>query len=172
MSNRMAIVFVALALLACSARQKAEITETTFESDKQRREMLEATLRVMDEHPDYIDELFQLSHSHPRTQDRLFANTARALADREFAERVAAHLVAHPKGLERIMMATLDAARTKPRAQRAIVDAIEGRARVAARFLVDHPRELATVSEAIVRQALDDPNTKDKMTEMLKEVID
>jgi hypothetical protein len=168
----MVIVFAALALPACSARQKAEITETTFESDKQRREMLEATLRVMDEHPDYVDELFRLSHSHPRTQDRLLANTARAVADREFAERVAAHLVAHPKGLRQIMMATLDAAKPKPEAQQAIVDAMEGRARVAARFLVDHPRELATVSEAIVRQALDDPNTKDKMTEMLKQVID
>lgn len=172
MPNRTCIALAALALSACTTGQKAEIAETTFESDKQRRELLEATLRVMDEHPDYVDELFRMSRSHPRTQNRLFANTARAMANPEFSERVAAHLVAHPRGLERIMMATLDAARDKPEAQQAIVDAMERRARVAARILVDHPDELATVSEAIVRQAIDDPNTRGKMTEILKQVID
>ncbi|HEY0480761.1 MAG TPA: hypothetical protein VGD37_24775 [Kofleriaceae bacterium] len=171
MSKRSCIVLAALAVAACSARQKAEITETTFENDKQRTEMLEATLRVMDAHPDYVDELFRLSRAHPRTQNRLFANTARAVADPEFADRVAAHLVAHPHGLERIMMATLDAAKTRPEAQQAIVGAMAGRAPVAARYLVDHPRQLATVSEAIVRQAIADPNTKEKMTEILKQVI-
>jgi hypothetical protein len=70
------------------------------------------------------------------------------------------------------MIATLDTAKDKPDAQQAIVSAMEARSRIAARFLVDRPCQLATVSEAIVRQAVDDPNTKDKMVEMLKKVID
>jgi hypothetical protein len=172
MAKRSYIAVVVLALAACSAQQKAEVTETTFKNDQQRNEMLEATLRVMDAHPEYVDELFRLSRSHPRTLDRLFANTARAMADPEFSDRVANHLVAHPRGLERVMIETLDAAKDKPDAQQAIVSAMEARSRVAARFLVDRPRQLATVSEAIVRQAVDDPHTKDKMVEMLKKVID
>jgi hypothetical protein len=113
-----------------------------------------------------------MSRSHPRTLNRLFANTARAMADPEFSDRVANHLVAHPRGLERVMIETLDAAKNKPDAQQAIVSAMEARSQLAARFLVDRPRQLATVSESIVRQAIDDPHTKDRMVEMLKQVID
>jgi hypothetical protein len=172
MPKRSYIAVVVLALAACSAQQKAEVTETTFKNDRQRTEMLEATLRVMDAHPEYVDELFRLSRSHPQTLNRLFANAARAMADPGFSERVAKQLVAHPRGLERVFIETLDAAKDKPAAQQAIVSAMEARSRVAARFLVERPRQLATVSEAIVRQAVDDPNTKDKMLEMLKQVTD
>jgi hypothetical protein len=171
MLRRLPIALV-LALVACSARQKAGVTETAFENDKQRSEMIEATLRVMDAHPEYVDELFRMSRTHPRTQSRLFSNTAAAVADPDFAQRVARHLVAYPRGLERIMIETLDAARGKPDAQRAIVDAIEGRADVAAAYLVEHPRELATVSEAIVKRAMDDPDTKGKMAELVKRLVD
>jgi hypothetical protein len=69
------------------------------------------------------------------------------------------------------MIETLDAAKERPVAQQAIVAAMDKRAQLAARFLVDHPPELATISEAIVKQAIDDPNTKGKMTELVKQLI-
>jgi hypothetical protein len=87
--SRPSLMLVVLALVACSARQKAKVTETAFENDEQRTEMIEATLRVMDAHPEYVDELFRMSRAHPRTQNRLFANTAAAVADPGFAQRVA-----------------------------------------------------------------------------------
>jgi hypothetical protein len=170
--SRTRSLMLVLGLSACSAHQKAELTETTFESDEQRGQMIEATLRVMDAHPEYVDELFRRSRAHPGTQDRLFENTAMAVDDPAFARRVANHLVAHPRGLERIMLETLDAAKRKPTAQQAIVDAMVGRADLAARFLVDRPRQLAAVSEAIVTRAMEDPNAKAKMTELVKRLID
>jgi predicted glycoside hydrolase/deacetylase ChbG (UPF0249 family) len=87
MPKRSYIAVVAFTLVACSAQQKAEVTETTFKNDQQRTEMLEATLRVMDAHPEYVDELFRLSRSHPRTLNRLFANTARAMESPSFRTR-------------------------------------------------------------------------------------
>lgn len=159
-------------LFACSTSSKAQITEKAVADTERRHELFEATLRVLDEHPEYVDELFAQTLKHPRTLDRFLENTARTLPDREFAERVSAHLVAHPPGLRRVMIDTLDAARRKPAAQRAIVDAVEERAQIAARYLVKQPEKLATVTEAIVEQAIDDPDTKDKMKELVGELID
>ncbi|MDQ3366946.1 MAG: hypothetical protein M3680_16105 [Myxococcota bacterium] len=39
------------------------------------------------------------------------------------------------------------------------------------RFLVDHPDELATISKAIVEQAMADPDTKGKMKDVVEELI-
>ena len=163
---------LALALAACSTSSKAEITDKAMADTERRQEILEATLRVLDENPAYVDELFQKTLRHPRTLERFLANTARGLADKKLAERVSAHLVAHPKGLRQTMIETLDAAQKHPDAQLAIVDAMEARAKIAAKFLVAQPEKLAHVSEAIVQQAIDDPNTKDKMTTLVKEIID
>jgi hypothetical protein len=165
------VVFFMLAA-ACSTSSKAEITDKAMADDERRQEILEATLRVLDDNPAYVDELFKKTLRHPRTLDRFLANTARGLSDRELAERVGAHLTQHPNGLRRVMIETLDAAQKRPDAQLAIVDAMEARAKIAAKYLVDQPEKLATVSEAIVQQAIDDPNTKEKMTKLVKEIID
>ncbi len=124
----------------------------------------------MDEHPEYVDDMFRRTLQHPRVLERFLADTAATLHEPELAERTARHLVAHPRGLRRIMIETLDAARDRPRAQAAIVDAMESRADIAAQFLVDHPQQLATVSKAIVEEGLADPDTKGKMSEIVKEL--
>ncbi|MDB4962235.1 MAG: hypothetical protein JWP01_2234 [Myxococcales bacterium] len=165
------VLAVALTL-SCSTKSKAEVTESAMGDRQRRLEIMEATLRVLDQHPDYVDEFFVLALRHHPTLDRFLANTAVAVADKDRAERVARHLVMHPPGLRRVMIETLDAARNRPAAQAAIVDAIQARAEIAADFLVDHPEQLATVSKAIVEQAMEDPDTKDKMTELVKEIAD
>jgi hypothetical protein len=167
-----ALVTAVLGIAGCTTHGKAEITEAAFEDGARRVEILEATLRVLDAQPRYVDELFQLALRHPRTFERLLANTAGGLADRDLAELVARQLVAHPRGLERVMIETLDAAKTKPKAQAAIVGAIQERAAVAADFLVERPEQLAIVSKAIIQRAIDDPDTKDKMKTMLAELIE
>lgn len=166
------VTAVALAGAACSPEGKAEITDQAFDDPGRRTEMLEATLRVLDAHPDYVDELFQLTLRHPRTLDRLLANTARGVEQRELARRVAGHLTAHPDGLREVMIATLDAARDRRKAQGAIVDAMEARAPQAAVYLVDHPTQMATVSRALVKEAVEDPQAREKMTALVKDLID
>jgi hypothetical protein len=104
--------------------------------------------------------------------DRMLENTAVALGDRPMAARVAGHLVAHPKGLEQIMIETLEAARPRRDARDAVVRAMNARAGVAAELLVEHPQELANVSKAIVQKAVDDPDTKAKLKEVLKGLVD
>ena len=96
-----------------------------MENRERRREILEATLRVLDKHPSYVDEMFEISLRHRRTQDRLFANTARGVVKVDLARRVADQLVAHPDGLEQVMRQTLLAAKDKPEAQKAILNAMK-----------------------------------------------
>ena len=157
---------------ACSTRSKSEITDSAMKDDARRAELIEATLRVMDEHPAYVDELFHATQRHPRVLDRMLENTAVANADQPMAARVAAHLVAHPEGLESVMIATLDAARSHQHARAAIVGAINARAGTAAELLVEHPQELAHVTKAIAERAAADPDTAAKVKEVLKGLVD
>ncbi len=163
---------LALLALSCGTKTKAEVTEAAMNDQGRRLELMEATLRVLDDNPEWVDEFFLLSLRHEPTLERFLANTAVAVADPERAARVARHLTRHPAGLRRVVIETLDAARKRPAAQRAIVDAIEERADLAADYLVSQPKKLATVSEAIVKQAMDDPETADKMKELVGELVD
>ena len=158
-----------LALGSCTTKQKAAVSEEALEDPQRRKEMLEATLRVLDKHPDYVDEMYELAVAHP-TCDRLLADTARGVKDPAMAQRVAGHLVGNPLGLRSVMIQTLEAAKDKPAAQAAIADSIEARADLAAAFLVNHPKQLAAVTKALVVQAKENPDTAGKMKELVKEL--
>lgn len=140
---------IALTLLvtACSTHGKTEITEKAMADDDRRAQIIEATLRVMDQHPEYVDELFRQTRLHDRTLDRLLADTARGLARPTFARLVAEHLVDHPEGLREIMIQTLDAARNKRDAQRAITDAVAQRPDEVAQYLKNSPDTVGKLKE-------------------------
>ena len=163
------LIVLLLALSACTTTQKAAVSEEAFEDPERRREMLEATLRVLDKHPDYVAEMFELSLAHS-TLDQLLALTAKGVKEPALAARVAKHLVGNPRGLRQVMISTLEAAQPSPEAQAAIADAIEGRADIAAAYLIDHPKQLAAVSKALVAQAAAHPDTAGKMKELMKDL--
>jgi hypothetical protein len=154
-------------LVACSTEQKQTISEQAMEDPERRKELLEATLRVLDRHPEYTDEMFQLALKH-ETFDRLLVNTASAVKDDKVAARVAKHLVGNPSGLTRVFVQTLDAAQDKPAAQAAIAEAMEQRADLAAAVLIQHPKQLATVSKALVAVAKENPETAGQLKEVVK----
>ncbi len=166
------IAVLTVVVAGCSTNAKKEITEAAMDDRGRRLEIMEATLRVLDENPRYVDEFFSLAMRHPRALDEFVAETAARLDDQALAERTARHLAAHPASLRRIMIETLDAAQRRPRARAAIADAIEARAHLAAGLLVDHPEQLAVVSEAIVEEALEHPDTRGKIKVLVKELID
>lgn len=168
-SHLIAILSVALAA-SCTTKQKAEITDEAMKDPERRREILEATLRVLDANPEYTDEMFQLARRH-KAFDRLLGNTAASVKDPELAQRVARQLVAYPDGLRTVMAETLEAAQNKPDAQLAIVEAMERRADIAAAYLVEHPKQLAEVSKALVRKAADHPDTAGQLKDVLKDMI-
>lgn len=159
-----------LALTACTVEQKAELAEESLYDDERRTEMMEAILRVMDENPEYVDEFFRLARRHPPTLDRFLAVTARNLEDPKLAERVAAQLTEHPRGLQSILIHTLDAA-DKPESRAAIAEAIETRANRSAEILVEHPKQLATISKALIKQAMEHPDTSGQMKKLIKELV-
>ena len=140
---------IALALLvtACSTHGKTEITDKAMADDNRRAQIIEATLRVMDAHPEYVDELYRQARLHDRTMNRFLADTARGLARPAFARQVAEHLVDHPEGLREVMIQTLDAARNKRDAQRAIVDAVAERPDEVAQYLKSSPDTLGKLKD-------------------------
>lgn len=163
-------LIAALVATACNTKQKAVATDEMYDDPGRRAEMLEATLRVMDEHPEYVDEMVRLTLRHPKTLKRQFEATARALSDDDVARMNAQALVAHPRGLERVMIETLDAAKEKPAAQRAIVDAMQQRSDVAAQMLVDRPKELGSISRSILQKAWANEDTKEILTQVIEQV--
>jgi len=158
--------------LSCGIKTKDDVAEAEMDDQGDRLEMMETTLRVLDENPEYVDELFRLTLQHKPTLDRFLANMVVAIEDPERAARVARHLVTSPRGLRRVVIETLDAARWSPGAQYAIVDALEERAKIAAAFLVDQPAKLVRISQAVVQAAVGDPETKDKLLEIVSELVD
>jgi hypothetical protein len=163
-------LITALALSACSTEQKAKVSDVALDDPARRAEMMEAMLRVMDQHPEYVDEFFRYARRHPKTLDRFLDVTARNLTDPKLADRVAAKLTAHPRGLQSVFVHTLEAAK-QPAPRAAIAEAVETRANLAAAILVDHPKQFATISKAIVQEAMADPNTKGKLEDLVKELV-
>src|SRR4051812_13361305 len=163
---------VALLATACSTKQKTTATDQMYDDPGRRAEMLEATLRVMDEHPEYVDDMVRLTLRHPKVLKRQFEATARALSDDDVARLNAEAVVAHPRGLERMMIETLDAAKDKPAARRAIVDSMQQRSELAASMLVEHPKELGSISRSIMQKAWESDDTKTILKEVMKQVTD
>jgi hypothetical protein len=172
MTRTLRTCVISMVLVGCTTKGKTEVTDTAFDNPETRREMLEATLRVMDAHPEYVDELFELSLAHPKTLDRLFSDTAERMGtDEKLAKRQAERLTAHPRGMNRVMVATMDMLPDRPKAQAALVDAMEERAPIAAAVLVRRPDQLATVFRAIMVEVVASPDTMAKMKTILKDVI-
>jgi hypothetical protein len=143
---------------ACSARAASERDEHAYVDREQRRQSFESMYRVLDAHPSYVDEMYEIGLQHRRTLDRLFENTARGAARTDLAQRVATQLVAHPRGLERVLVETLDAARDDERARDAIMAALAARPELvkeASEQLFAEPseEELAALRERQARNA-------------------
>jgi hypothetical protein len=150
--NSLKAILVASVVAACTAGAQKPAVETVLADKEQRAESLEATLRVTDEHPDYVDELFVLTRKHPRTLNRFLENTARTLEQDEFATMTAKHLGAHPPGLKRVMVKTLDEISDDPVAMTAVAEAMVERSEVSAMVIVQKEEAVRALVTALVRQ--------------------
>ena len=133
----MGCALMGLALMGCS---KESMLRSALEEPEERKDTLELTLKVFDEHPDYVDELFIAARAHPMTFQRLLEKTATELRDEAFAAEVAGHLASHPEAVERIMMAMLVEARTRPELRTAIARAILANPDVMGQLMAEHPQ--------------------------------
>jgi hemoglobin-like flavoprotein len=147
----------AFLLMGCGAGLKEDLIAEGLDDPDDRRELFEATLRVLDDHPTYVDQLFRQAKSHPRTLDRFIANAARDLHEDELAKLTARHLAANPKSLERILVATMRAARDQPAARQAVADAIQAEAAIAAGIITDDPPLVQETLIETVRNVMHKP---------------
>ncbi len=136
----------------CSASTEKPALQAVLSNGDARHETFEATLRVLDQHPEYVDELFQLARKHPSALDRLLEDDAQALSDDELATRTAAHLAAHPEGLYRTMLKTLDAISDKQPAMDAVAKALSERPQVAAMIMSQRQEAIILTFTALVKE--------------------
>jgi hypothetical protein len=151
---------LALVLGGCSAGAQKPAIATALDDPGRRQESFEATLRVLDENPQYVDELFQASLKHPATLDRLLRNTARELERDEFARFTAKRLVAEPKGLQQILIATLDDASDDPAALRAAANAMAARPQLAAIVVIQTDESLRSTLRALIKEVRKNPDAR------------
>jgi hypothetical protein len=152
-----ALSTVLLVGAGCGASGKKPAVDLATANPTQRREAFEATLRTLDEHPEYVDELFALSLRHPVTLDRFIRNSAAYMHEEQVAKITAAHLVKYPRGLELVLVRTLDAAADNPDAKRAIGNAMQQRAGLNADVLAGHPEALRVNVNALVDAVMSRP---------------
>jgi hypothetical protein len=145
MQSREAALFVfgcmpgLVSLAACSPGAQKSVIESALANDGERATSFEATARALDEHPDYVDQFYAVARRHPRMMGRILADTTRDLRDPALAIPTATLLAETPDALEETLVATLDAAATKPRAPSAIDRALAPKSeRVGAILAEDH----------------------------------
>jgi hypothetical protein len=156
----MLIVLAVAGIAACSARAQHSAIETAWDNDKVRHESFEATLRILDEHPDYVEEFFTAAQRHPAALEKFLDITSRELVQKPLAEQTADRLVAHPPGLEGIMIATMDAAAGKPDAKNAIAKAMESRPERAAAILIERDEAMRATFSALIGQVANDDRAR------------
>lgn len=139
-STRTAVVALA-AVLACTVPQKRKAIDATMQDAERRHESFEATLRVLDEHPEYVEEFFRLAQDrHPATLGRFLRATVSEIDHSpRLTEWTAAELARQPPALEKIMVATLEAADRREASRAAIAQAVGTRPKLAARALAERP---------------------------------
>jgi len=145
-------ILLSVVVAACTAAAQKPAVETVLADDEQRIQSIEAVMRVTDEHPDYVDDLFVVVRKHPRTLNRFLDHTARTLAEDEFATTTAKHLAAHPAGLKRVMVKTLDEISDDPEALRAVADAMVERAHVSAMVIVQKEEAVRALVTALIHE--------------------
>lgn len=165
-------LIVGLLATACTDKPSRVSTSSNYDNPGRRAELFEATLRAMDEHPEYVDEMYRLTLRHPSTLRRMFEVASRSFTDEDIARVSASALVGQPRGLERVMIETLDRAKDNAAAERAIVDAIQQRSDLVADMLVERPSDLSSIAKPILQKAWADPETKRLMENLLQQVID
>lgn len=146
----MLAAFFLLCCCGCSVGAKRQLIATAIDEDASRAEYLEASLRVFDAHPEYVDELFRLARRHPVTMGRFMASAAADLEDRRLAALTAGYLVRNPRGLEEVLIRTLEASLDQPSARAAIGRAIAARRAIAVEIITDDDRSAEALLLATV----------------------
>lgn len=146
------VACLAVFAFGCSASTEKPALQAVLSNGDTRHETFEATLRVLDQHPEYVDELFQLARKHPSTLDRLLEDDAQALSDDDLARRTAADLAAHPEGLYRVMLKTLDAVAGNQLAMAAVAKALSERPQVAAMVMSQRQEAIILTFTALVKE--------------------
>jgi hypothetical protein len=169
----MRCVLVALgvaASLGCGTSTKQALLETAFNKEGRRKDYFEATLRVLDENPKYVDEFYTLAQKHPGTLDRFLVNAAQGLSDERIAAMTAKHLAENPESLRKVLETTLEAAKDKPDARKAIAAAIRSKAALATSVIADDPEAVRATLEGTIDAIASRPGARAAFLSAMQEV--
>jgi hypothetical protein len=136
---------------ACGIGAKRAILAEALDDRDDRAEYFEAILRILDENPEYVDQFFVQARDHEPTLDRFIRNAAHNLDEQALAEMTAKHLANNPEGLRKILIESLEAAKDKPEARKAIASAIGTKVDLSTDILTDDPNVVRETLLATVR---------------------
>jgi hypothetical protein len=164
--------FLLLAAAGCATSTKATLLEKAYDDAGRRRELFEANLAALDRNPRYVDEFYALAKKHKVVMERFVDAQATDLEDSdEVAAITAQRLRAHPRGLQRTMVHTLDAVERDGGGRRAVAAAMKQRARIAADIILEEEDALAALGHAMAAAAKDDEGKRHNLKEAFKDVV-
>jgi hypothetical protein len=137
-----------VALAGCGAGAQKDIISAVVADNGERAKAFEATARTLDEHPEYVDEFYRVARRHPATMHRFLSAMAPDMREPELATANAEVLAENPASLAAVLVATLDAAKSRPATRAAIDSAAASRADVLADIIADSPHTVTTVTNA------------------------
>src|SRR5438132_443981 len=121
---------VALAFVAaCTASAKQQGMEKLLGamSPDQRRDNFQEAAAVLDQHPDWVDQFYEVARSHPPLMKRFLARATHDLREPELSKTTGELLAEEPASLEQVLIRTVDAAKSRKEARRAIDRAVTAR---------------------------------------------
>lgn len=157
-------------IAGCGAATQQKTIDKTLDTmtAEQRRGAFEDMAVVLDKHPDWVDEFYAVARSHAPLMRRFLTDATRDLKDPKLAATTGELLAAEPASLERVLVATVDAARPTREARLAIDRAVTARAEAMSDILTDSP---ATI-DAVIGSLLNVTANKEAAREELRKAVD
>src|ERR1051325_6554353 len=108
--------------IGCGAAAKQQVIDKTLDTmtAEQRKRTFQDMAAVLDRHPDWVDEFYAVARTHPPLMRGFLKDAARDLKDPKLAATTGELLAGEPASLERVLVATIDAARPSKEARLAI----------------------------------------------------
>jgi hypothetical protein len=147
------VVCVSWQALGCGAAVQQKAIDKTLDTmtAEQRRGTFQDMAAVLDKHPDWVDEFYAVARAHDPLMRRFLTDATRDLKDPKLAATTGELLAAEPASLERVLIATVDAAKPNKEARLAIDRAVAERAEPMSDILTDNPATIDAVIGALLK---------------------
>src|SRR5258708_35837521 len=141
------VIGLSWSIAGCSAATQQKAIDKTLDSmtAEQRRAAFQDMAVVLDKHPDWVDEFYAVARTHAPLMRRFLTDATRDLNDPKLAATTGELLAAEPASLERVLVATVDAARPTKEDRLAIDLAVAERAEPMSDILTDSPATIVAL---------------------------